>query len=73
MNEKILSAEEMFILFDVFTEDMLTDVIDFEAYCSVFREKTRAEKNSRFEFMYKGFIGGMYITVLADEKYKDEV
>ena len=73
MNEKILSAEEIITLFELFTDEMLKDAIAYDDYLPKFREKTGTSKNSPYEFMFRGFIGGLYIASMCDEVSNSEV
>ena len=73
MNEKILSAEEIITLFELFTDEMLKDAIAYDDYLPKFREETGVSKNSPYEFMFRGFIGGLYIASMYDEVSNSEV
>lgn len=73
MNEKILSAEEIITLFDLFTDEMLKDAIAYDDYLPKFREETGVSKNSPYEFMFRGFIGGLYIASMSDDVLNSEV
>ena len=73
MNEKILSAEEIITLFELFTDEMLKDAIAYDDYLPKFREETGVSKNSPYEFMFRGFIGGLYIASMCDEVSNSEV
>ena len=46
MNEKILSAEEIMTVFELFTDELLKDAIAYDDYLPKFREKTGVSKNS---------------------------
>jgi hypothetical protein len=63
MNKDIISAEEMLKLFDLFIDQAMVDkgVIEFEDYTESFREVYGADKNSPMEFMFRGFIGGLFM------------
>lgn len=73
MNEKILSAEEIMTVFDLFTDEMLKGAISYDDYLPKFREITGATENSPMEFMFRGFIGGLYIAGLSDDTLNSEV
>lgn len=73
MNEKILSAEEILKLFNLFTDEMLKNVIEYDDYLPKFREVIGATQNSPMEFMFRGFIGGLYIASLCDDVLDSEV
>ena len=73
MNEKILSAEEVMTVFEMFTDALLKGVIAYDDYLPKFREITGATENSPMEFMFRGFIGGLYIASLSDDVLKSEV
>lgn len=73
MNKKILSAEEIMTVFDLFTDEMLKGVIAYDDYLPKFREITGSTKNSPMEFMFRGFIGGLYIASLRDDVLSNEV
>ena len=61
MNKEIINEETMKELFEIFTDEMLADKISYDDYLPKFREKTGVRENSPYEFMYRGFIGGLYI------------
>ena len=73
MNEKILSAEEIMTVFELFTDELLKDAIAYDDYLPKFREETGVSKNSPYEFMYIGFIGGLYIASMCDDVLNSEV
>lgn len=73
MNEKILSAEEIITLFELFTDEMLKDAIAYDDYLPIFREITGVTENSPMEFMFRGFIGGLYIASMSDDVLNSEV
>lgn len=73
MNEKILSAEEIMTVFNVFIDEMLKGVITYDDYLPKFREITGVEKNSPMEFLFRGFIGGLYIASMSDDILNSEV
>ena len=73
MNEKILSAEEIMTVFDLFTDEMLKGAIAYDDYLPKFREITGATENSPMEFMFRGFIGGLYIASMSDDVLNSEV
>lgn len=66
MNKSVINAETMKELFGIFTDEMLADKIAYEDYLPQFREETGVTKNSPYEFMYRGFIGGLYIAYQAN-------
>ena len=72
MNENILTAEEAMLLFNLFTDEIIKGDIDNEYYLGKFREVTGAGKNSPFEFMFRGFIGGLYMASLDAEGFENE-
>lgn len=69
MNEtNRLNKVEMLTVFDMFLDDMLQEKIDFDNYLPYMKEQTGASENSLLEFMFRGFIGGLYIASLAEKK-----
>lgn len=62
-----LSKEEMMTAFNMFLDDMLEQKIDFDKYLPCLREQTGASKNSPYEFMFRGFIGGIYVASLSEK------
>lgn len=70
MNKDIFSFEEMMAAFELFTDRMLNDAINYEDYLPKFREYTGVKENSPFEFMFRGFIGGLYLASCAEEEIK---
>ena len=73
MNEKILSAEEIMTVFELFTDELLKDAIAYDAYLPKFREITGVTENSPMELMFRGFIGGLYIASMSDDVLNSEV
>lgn len=73
MNEKILSAEELMTVFDLFIDEMLENNIAYDDYLPKFREVSGATKNSPMEFLFRGFIGGLYMASLSEEVLNSEV
>ncbi len=73
MNEKILSAEEIMTVFDLFTDEMLKGAIAYDDYLPKFREITGVTENSPMEFMFRGFIDGLYIASMSDDVLDSEV
>lgn len=67
MNEKILSAEEVMTVFELFADEMLKGVIAYDDYLPIFREVTGVTENSPMEFLFRGFIGGLYIASLSEK------
>lgn len=70
MNEKIISVNEVLELFDLFTDLMVDGNIEYEDYLPKFREITGVDEKSPMEFLYRGFIGGLYIASLSDDVVK---
>lgn len=67
MNEKIISADQVFELFDLFVDLMVDGNIVYDDYLPKFRELTGVAENSPAEFLVRGFIGGLYMAVLGDD------
>lgn len=73
MNEKILSAEEIMTLFEIFMDELPKGVIAYEDYLVKFRETTGVRENSPMEWIFRGFIGGLYIAAMSDDVSSSEV
>lgn len=68
MNKDIFNFEEMIAAFELFTDRMLDDAISYDDYLPAFREYTGAKENSPFEFMFRGFIGGLYLASCSEKE-----
>ena len=73
MNEKIFFFVVIMTVFELFTDELLKDAIAYDDYLPKFREITGVSKNSPYEFMYRGFIGGLYIASMCDDVLNSEV
>ena len=71
MNKEIFSFEEAMMAFELFTDEMLKDSIEYDDYLPGFREATGATKNSPYEFMFRGFLGGLYIASIDIEEQEN--
>ena len=56
MNKKILSVEEMMMIFEVFMDEIPKENILFNDYLPKFREEYGVSANSPMEFMLRGFV-----------------
>lgn len=73
MNEKTLNAEEIVTLFEMFMDELSKGAISYEDYLVKFRETIRAGENSPMEWIFRGFIGGLYIAAMSDGVPSSEV
>lgn len=66
MNETIFSKEDMLTIFEMLLDSMIDGKIEYNDYLPNFRKEFNVTENSPFEFMFRGFIGGLYIASLED-------
>jgi hypothetical protein len=72
MNKQILSVQEVMTVFNLFMDEMLQDKIAFEDYLPTFLENNGFGENSPMAFMFRGFIGGLYIASLSETVLESE-
>lgn len=72
MNKEILSVQEVMAVFELFMDEMLQDKIAFEDYLPTFLENNGFGESSPMAFLFRGFIGGLYIASISEKISESE-